>query len=66
MDPRTEALLRVTRRQLLGHGLCAAGAASLATIMGKQAGAASQPSARRVGGLPDAPLAGHGALRSLS
>lgn len=55
MDSRTETLLRLTRRQLLGRGVCAAGAASLATIMGKQATGAQQQSAQRVGGLPDIP-----------
>jgi hypothetical protein len=55
MDPRTETLLRLTRRQLLGHGVFAAGAASLATIMGNGASGAPQQSAKRVVGLPDIP-----------
>jgi len=55
MDPRTETLLRLTRRQLLGRGICAAGAASLATVMGKQGSGAAQQSTKRVGGLPDVP-----------
>ncbi len=55
MDPRTETLLRMTRRQLLGRGVCAAGAASLATIMGNGASGAAQQPAKRAGGLPDIP-----------
>jgi len=55
MDPRTETLLRLTRRQLFGRGISAAGAASLATLMGGRASGAPQQPAKRVGGLPDIP-----------
>ena len=55
MDPRTETLLQLTRRQLLGRGFHAAGTAALATIMSKQANAAAEQSQRRLGGLPDIP-----------
>jgi hypothetical protein len=43
MDPRTELLLQLTRRQLLGRGLNAAGAAALATLLAKDSAAAPQP-----------------------
>jgi len=43
MDPRTELLLQLTRRQLLGRGMNAAGAAALSTMLTKDTTAASQP-----------------------
>lgn len=55
MDPRTETLLQLTRRQLLGRGFHAAGTAALATLMNKQASAAAEQSHRPLGGLPDIP-----------
>jgi hypothetical protein len=63
MDPRTEFLLTQTRRQLLTQGVHAAGAAALATIMGRRslgadaAGPASSSAAvpARKGGLPGMP-----------
>ena len=55
MDPRTERLLQLTRRQLLAHGTKAAGVAALATLLGKDTLAAAGPTAKRVGGLPGLP-----------
>ncbi len=57
MDPRTETLLRLTRRSLLGRGVNAAGAAALATLLGSRrpAAAAPSPSATLNGGLPGVP-----------
>ena len=55
MDPRTEALLHLTRRQLLSCGIHAAGAAALTTIVGRQSRAAPKQPPKRVGGLPDLP-----------
>ncbi|MDP7016943.1 MAG: DUF1501 domain-containing protein [Pirellulaceae bacterium] len=54
MDPRTERLLHLTRRQLLGGGLNAAAVAALAGLAPKTA-AAAPPAANRGGGLPDLP-----------
>ena len=55
MDPRTELLLNLTRRRLLTRGVNAAGAAALATLMGKNASARPAKGPQRVGGLPDLP-----------
>ncbi|MBP87747.1 MAG: sulfatase [Planctomycetaceae bacterium] len=55
MDPRTETLLQLTRRQLLGRGLNAAGAAALATLVNKDAGATTADAPQRVGGLSELP-----------
>jgi len=55
MDPRTELMLQMTRRQLLGRGLCAAGAAALTTLDSKQGIAAAAQTKRRVGGMADIP-----------
>lgn len=55
MDPRTETLLHLTRRQLLGRGLNAAVAAALATLVNKDAGAAPAEAPLRVGGLANLP-----------
>ncbi len=54
MDPRTETLLRLTRRSLLGRGVNAA-AAALATLVGKPGAAAPTQSASINGGLPGIP-----------
>jgi hypothetical protein len=55
MDPRTETLLQMTRRQLLGRGLNAGGAAALATLLKKDASAAAPEQPKRVGGLSELP-----------
>ncbi|MEX2185323.1 MAG: DUF1501 domain-containing protein [Pirellulales bacterium] len=62
MDPRTELMLNLTRRQLLSQGIHAAGAAALATIAGgrlasagEAAAAAPSSSPQRKGGLPGMP-----------
>jgi hypothetical protein len=55
MDPRTETLLQLTRRQLLGRGLNAAGAAALATLLNRDAKAMKADAPKRPGGLPDLP-----------
>lgn len=55
MDPRTEALLGLTRRQLLGRGINAAGAAALTTIASKQATAKEEKTPKRAGGMPGIP-----------
>ncbi len=55
MDPRTETLLQMTRRQLLNRGLNAGGAAALAGLLGKDALAAGPDQPKRSGGLPDLP-----------
>ncbi len=55
MDPRAERLLQLTRRQLLGRGVNAAGTAALATVMGDRALAAAKQPPKPTGGLPDIP-----------
>ncbi|MCA9174176.1 MAG: DUF1501 domain-containing protein [Planctomycetales bacterium] len=49
MDPRTETMLNLTRRELLTRGLCAAGAAAI-PLAARQATAAD-----RIGALPGVP-----------
>ena len=59
MDPRTERLLNLTRRQLLTQGLCAGATAALASISGSPAASAKTTAAgavaRRRGALPGLP-----------
>lgn len=55
MDPRTEALLHMTRRQLLRRGFHATGTAALATMMGSRAMAKPESGSVHRGGLPDIP-----------
>ncbi len=55
MDPRTETLLQLTRRQLLSRGINAAGAAALASMAGGQTVAAPKQPPKPIGGLPDIP-----------
>jgi Protein of unknown function (DUF1501) len=55
MDIRTEAMLNLTRRRLLGQGVNAAGVAALAGLQGGQATAAQETAASMKGGLPGIP-----------
>lgn len=55
MDPRTEHCLQLTRRSLLGGGICAAGSAALTTLLGRSALAGDATGQRNRGALPDLP-----------
>ncbi len=55
MNPLTEAMLQLTRRQLLGRGLSAAGSAALASLLAKDGHAAGADGDQSKGGLPDLP-----------
>lgn len=55
MDPRTERCLSLTRRSLLGNGICAAGGAALATLLGRSAIGGESVTSRNRGALPGLP-----------
>ena len=59
MDPRTEYLLGMTRRQLLGRGVTAAGTAALTSLLGRGGGSsfasAAESPPQRKGGIPGLP-----------
>jgi len=55
MNPIEESLLSLTRRQLFGRGIHAAGIASLSTLLGNAGIAADEKPPKRVGGLAGLP-----------